>query len=98
MVKYVSRLGGGGHQPNWSNMTAGQIWLWSNLSVIWSLWKDINLLMKILKLAVGERHEIINKYKIINITLSKIYEFGQKTNLLTPLEETKFINYDKLLR
>ena len=48
--------------------------------------------------SVGERHEIINKYKIINITLSKIYEFGQKSNKLTPLEETKFINYDELLK
>ena len=54
--------------------------------------------MKILKLSIGERQEIINKYKIINITLSKIYEFGQKTNKLTPLETTKFINYDELLK
>ncbi len=29
--------------------------------------------MKLLKLAVGERHEIINKYTVINITLSYIY-------------------------
>ena len=69
----------------------------NNNNSIETLRKDINLLMKLLKLAVGERHEIINKYKIINITLSKIYEFGQKNNKLTPLEETKFINYEKLL-
>ena len=54
--------------------------------------------MKILKLAINERDEIINKYKIINITLSKIYEFTQKTNKLSPLEQTKFINYDELLK
>ena len=54
--------------------------------------------MKLLKLSIGERQEIINKYKLINITLSKIYEFGQKSNKLTPLEETKFINYDELLK
>ena len=70
----------------------------NNNNSIETLRKDINLLMKLLKLAVGERHEIINKYKIINITLSKIYEFGQKSNKLTPLEETKFINYDELLK
>ncbi len=34
---------------------------------------------------------------LVNITLSKIYEFGQKSNKLTQLEKTKFINYDKLL-
>jgi hypothetical protein len=43
--------------------------------------------MKLLKLSIGERYEIINKYIIIDITLSKIYEFGQKTNKLTPLEK-----------
>jgi hypothetical protein len=37
-------------------------------------------------------------YKLININLSKIYEFGQKSNKLTPLEQTKFINYDELLK
>lgn len=63
-----------------------------------TLRKDINLLMKLLKLSIGERHEIINKYKVINITLSKLYEFVQKTNILSPLEQTKFINYDDLLK
>ena len=70
----------------------------NNNNSIETLRKDINLLMKLLKLSIGERHEIINKYKIINITLSKIYEFGQKNNILTPLEETKFINYNELLK
>ena len=69
-----------------------------NNNSIETLRKDINLLMKILKLAISERDEIINKYKIINITLSKIYEFGQKTNKLSPLETTKFINYNELLK
>ena len=55
-------------------------------------------LLKILKLVVGERAEIVNKYKLININLSKIYEYSQKTNTLTPLEATKFINYDDLLK
>ena len=63
-----------------------------------SLRKDLNLLLKILKLVVGERSEIVNKYKMININLSKIYEYSQKTNTLTPLETTKFINYDDLLK
>ena len=63
-----------------------------------SLRKDLNLLLKILKLVVGERAEIVNKYKLININLSKIYEYSQKTNTLTPLEATKFINYDDLLK
>ena len=40
--------------------------------------KHINLLMKLLKLSLGERHEIINKYKTININLSKLYEYQQK--------------------
>ena len=70
----------------------------NNNNSIETLRKDINLLMKILKLAINERDEIINKYKIINITLSKIYEFTQKTNKLSPLEQTKFINYDELLK
>jgi len=43
-----------------------------------SLRKDLNLLLKILKLVVGERAEIVNKYKVININLSKIYEYSQK--------------------
>ena len=66
----------------------------NNNNSIETLRKDINLLMKILKLAINERDEIINEYKIINITLSKIYEFTQKTNKLSPLEQTKFINYE----
>ena len=33
------------------------------------------------------------------MTISNIYEFVQKTNILTtPLEQTKFINYDELLK
>ncbi len=59
-----------------------------------SLRKDLNFSLKILKLVAGERAEIVNKYKVININLSKIYEYSQKTNTLTLLEATKFINYD----
>ena len=70
----------------------------NNNNSIETLRKDINLLMKILKLSIGDRNEIINKYKIINITLSKIYEYGQKSNKLSPLEQTKYINYDELLK
>ena len=40
--------------------------------------RDINLLMKLLKLSIIERHEMFNKYKLINFDLSKIYEFGQR--------------------
>ena len=39
----------------------------NNNNSIETLRKDINLLMKLLKLSIGERHEIINKYKLINI-------------------------------
>ena len=60
--------------------------------------KHINLLMKLLKLSLGERHEIINKYKTININLSKLYEFQQKNNELSELERTKIIVHDKLLK
>ena len=60
--------------------------------------KHINLLMKLLKLSLGERHEIINKYKTININLSKLYEYQQKNNLLSDLEKTKFIEHEKLLK
>ena len=56
----------------------------NNNNSIETLRKDINLLMKLLKLSISERHEIINKYKVINIMLSKIYEFGQKLNKLSP--------------
>ena len=34
--------------------------------------------MKLLKLSLGERHEIIDKYKTIHMNLSKLYEFQQK--------------------
>jgi hypothetical protein len=54
--------------------------------------------MKILKLSLGERHEIINKYKTRNINLSKLYEFQQKNNELSELEKTKFIEHEKSLK
>ena len=60
--------------------------------------KHINLLQKLLKLSLGEKHEMNNKYKTININLSKIYEFQQKNNKLSELEQTKFISHDKLLK
>jgi hypothetical protein len=58
-----------------------------------TLRKDLNLLLKLLKLAVGERVEIVNKYKSLNQSLSKIYEMKDKMNEITELEETKFVSW-----
>jgi len=58
---------------------------------------DLKLLLKFIKLADGERSEMVNKYKLLNKTLTKINDMRDKENKLTPLEETKFISYPDLL-
>jgi hypothetical protein len=58
-----------------------------------TLRKDLNLLLKLLKLSVGERVEIVNKYKSLNQSLSKIYDMKDKMNEITELEETKFVSW-----
>ena len=50
-----------------------------------------------MKIADGERSEMVNKYKLLNIALTKIHEMLERENKLTPLEETKFIIYPDLL-
>ena len=40
--------------------------------------KDVNLLMKLLKIAFGESVEIVNKYKIIQMALSKMHEHKEQ--------------------
>jgi hypothetical protein len=42
--------------------------------------KDINLLLKLLKIAVGERVEIVNKYKVLQMALSKMHENKEQNN------------------
>jgi len=58
-----------------------------------TLRKDLNLLLKLLKLSVGERVEIVNKYKALNQSLSKIYDMKDKMNIISELEETKFVSW-----
>ena len=58
--------------------------------------KDINLLLHFLKIAeAGE--EIINKYKVLNMSLSLIHNLKEGKNELDDKEEQKFIKYEDLL-
>ena len=66
-------------------------------SSIETLRADLKLLLKFMKIADGERSEMVNKYKLLNIALTKIHEMLERENKLTPLEETKFIIYPDLL-
>ena len=59
--------------------------------------KDINLLMKLLKIAVGERVEIVNKYKIIQMALSKMHEQKEQQNELNEDEEQSFVPFKTLV-
>ena len=63
-----------------------------------TLRKDINLLLHFLKIAeAGE--EIINKYKVLNLALSKINDIKEGENKLNDDREDKaFINYEELLK
>ena len=62
-----------------------------------TLRKDINLLMHFLKLAeAGD--EMINKYKVLNMSLSLIHNLKEGKNELDDNEEKKFINYDELIK
>jgi hypothetical protein len=44
--------------------------------------KDINLIMKLLKIAVGERVGVVNKYKILQMALRKMHETKEQNNEL----------------
>lgn len=62
-----------------------------------TLRKDINLLLHFLKIAeAGE--EMINKYKLLNMSLSLINNLKEGENKLDDNEEKKFINYDDLIK
>jgi hypothetical protein len=75
---------------NWFLLSQNEVFLKlfeyrnNNNNSIETLRKDINLLMKLLKLAVGERYEIINKYKIINIKKKRT-----KLHFESPLAERR---------
>ena len=59
--------------------------------------KDINLLMKILKIAVGERSEIVNKYKVLQMALSKIHEHKEQENKINKNESESYVPYKELI-
>jgi hypothetical protein len=62
-----------------------------------TLRKDINLILHFLKLAdAGE--EIINKYKVLNMSLSLIHNLKEGKNELDDKEEQKFIKYEELIK
>jgi hypothetical protein len=60
--------------------------------------KDINLLLKLLKIAVGERVEIVNKYKVLQMALSKMHENKEQNNELNEVEAQSFVPYKDLIR
>ena len=59
--------------------------------------KDINLLMKLLKIAVDERSEIVNKYKVLQMALSKMHEQKEQNNELNEDEAESFVPFDDLV-
>jgi hypothetical protein len=63
-----------------------------------TLRKDINLLLHFLNIAdAGE--EIINKYKVLNLSLSKINDIKEGENKISDdREEKAFLNYEELLK
>ena len=60
--------------------------------------RDVNVILKLLKLSLGEKHEMVNKYKLLNKSLSLMFEMKEKQNILSKLEKTKFVEYDDLLK
>jgi len=70
-----------------------------NKQSIETLRKDINTILKILKLCIDdETNEMIKKYKIINFELSQIYQFNDKKNELNEREQKAFITHNELLK
>ena len=63
-----------------------------------TLRKDINLLLKFLKIATGERSEIVKKYKCLQASLSKMSETSEKQNILNEQELKSFVPYQELLK
>ena len=46
-----------------------------------TLRKDLNLMLKLIKLSMGERSEMANKYKSLNMGLSKILDVREKKKI-----------------
>jgi hypothetical protein len=63
-----------------------------------TLRKDINTLMHLLKISLGERVEVVNKYKVLNMALSKMHDMKERDNILDEREEKAFIEYSELLK
>ena len=88
---------------NWFALNQNQVLLTlltqrnSRLNSLETIRKDINLLMHFLKLAeAGD--EMINKYKVLNMSLSLIHNLKEGENKLDDKEKTNFINYPDLLK
>jgi hypothetical protein len=62
-----------------------------------TLRKDINLLLHFCKIAETDV-EMINKLKVLNMSLSLIHNLKEGNNLLDDNEQTKYINYEELLK
>ncbi len=43
--------------------------------------------MHLLKLSLGDRVEVVNKYKVLNMALSKMHESKKRENILDEREE-----------
>ena len=63
-----------------------------------TLRKDINLILKFLKISTGERSEIVKKYKCLQAALSKMNETTEKQNILNERELKSFVPYPELLK
>jgi len=63
-----------------------------------TLRKDINLILKFLKISTGERSEIVKKYKCLQAALSKMNETTEKENILNEQELKSFVPYPELLK
>ena len=59
--------------------------------------KEINTLLKILKMSIGERSEIVNKYKWLHMALSKMYDNKEQDNVLNENEEKSFVRFNDLI-
>lgn len=69
-----------------------------NNQSIESLRKDINLLLKILKLSFDGNNEIIKKYKLIQMNLSKMHESVELNNELSTRERNSFVTLPALIK
>ena len=62
-----------------------------------TLRKDMNTLLKLLKISVGERSEIVNKYKILQMALSKMNDNKERENILNENEVKSFVPFNNLV-